>query len=186
MLGARLECLHQPTPRHFGQQWVDGLGRVQISLDESDQPHRPVPGFGAVGVVQQDQPTERIALGSLGHDFTLGAPDLGAERIAVRRETLRWAKRAELDFRPHLSGVHRRHRLAELGRDFLIAPGTGTWQSFTGRLTNARANVREATAAALRHGAEGILMTAWGDNGYHQPWPTLWIPLGEAAASAGV
>jgi hypothetical protein len=75
-------------------------------------------------------------------------------------------------------------RLAELGRDFLIAPGTGTWQSFTGRLTNARANVREATAAALRHGAEGILMTAWGDNGYHQPWPTLWIPLGEAAAMA--
>ena len=75
-------------------------------------------------------------------------------------------------------------RLAELGRDFLIAPGTGTWQSFTGRLANARANVREATAAALRHGAEGILMTAWGDNGYHQPWPTLWIPLGEAAAMA--
>ncbi len=75
-------------------------------------------------------------------------------------------------------------RLAELGRGFLIAPGTSTWQSFTGRLANARANVREATAAALRHGAEGVLMTAWGDNGYHQPWPTLWIPLGEAAAMA--
>ena len=75
-------------------------------------------------------------------------------------------------------------RLAELGRDFLIAPGTSTWQSFTGRLANARANVREATAAAVRHGAEGILMTAWGDNGYHQPWPTFWIPLGEAAAMA--
>lgn len=75
-------------------------------------------------------------------------------------------------------------RLAELGRDFLIAPGTGTWQSFTGRLANARANVREATTAARRHGAEGILMTAWGDNGYHQPWPTLWIPLAEAAAMA--
>jgi hypothetical protein len=75
-------------------------------------------------------------------------------------------------------------RLAELGRDFLIAPGAGTWQSFTGRLADARMNVREATAAALRHGADGILMTAWGDNGYHQPWPTFWIPLGEAAAMA--
>lgn len=73
-------------------------------------------------------------------------------------------------------------RLAELGRDFLIAPGTGTWQSLTGRLADARANVREATTAAVRHGAEGILMTAWGDNGYHQPWPTFWIPLAEAAA----
>jgi len=75
-------------------------------------------------------------------------------------------------------------RLAELGRDFLIAPGAGTWQSFTGRLADARTNVREATAAALRHGADGVLMTAWGDNGYHQPWPTFWIPLGEAAAMA--
>jgi len=73
-------------------------------------------------------------------------------------------------------------RLAELGRDYLIAPGTSTWQSFTGRLANARANVREATEAALRHGARGILMTAWGDNGYHQPWPTFWLPLAEAAA----
>jgi len=75
-------------------------------------------------------------------------------------------------------------RLAELGRGFLIAPGTSTWQSFTGRLANARANSREAADAALRHGADGILMTAWGDNGYHQPWPTFWIPLGEAAARA--
>ncbi len=73
-------------------------------------------------------------------------------------------------------------RLAELGRDYLIAPGTSTWQSFTGRLTNARANVREAVDAALRHNAAGILMTAWGDNGCHQPWPTFWLPLAEAAA----
>lgn len=75
-------------------------------------------------------------------------------------------------------------RLAELGRDYLIAPGTSTWQSFTGRLANARANVREAVDAALRHGADGILTTAWGDNGYHQPWPTFWLPLAEAAALA--
>ena len=75
-------------------------------------------------------------------------------------------------------------RLRELGRDYLIAPGTSTWQSFTGRLTNARANVREAVDAALRHNAAGILMTAWGDNGYHQPWPTFWLPLAEAAARA--
>lgn len=73
-------------------------------------------------------------------------------------------------------------RLRELGRDYLIAPGTSTWQSFTGRLANARANVREAVDAALRHNAAGILMTAWGDNGYHQPWPTFWLPLAEAAA----
>ena len=75
-------------------------------------------------------------------------------------------------------------RLAELGRDYLVAPGAGTWQSLTGRLPLARQNVREAVDAARRHRASGILMTTWGDNGYHQPWPTFWIPLGEAAARA--
>ena len=75
-------------------------------------------------------------------------------------------------------------RLAELGRDYLIAPGTSTWQSFTGRLANARTNASEAVTAALKHGASGVLVTAWGDNGNHQPWPTFWLPLAEAAALA--
>lgn len=75
-------------------------------------------------------------------------------------------------------------RLAELGRDYLVAPGTGTWQSLTGRLDDARANATEAVAAARRHRASGVLVTAWGDSGYHQPWPTFWAPLAEAAALA--
>lgn len=75
-------------------------------------------------------------------------------------------------------------RLAELGRDHLVAPGTGTWQSLTGRLDDARVNAREAVDAALRHGASGVLATAWGDSGYHQPWPTFWAPLADAAALA--
>jgi len=75
-------------------------------------------------------------------------------------------------------------RLAELGRDYLVAPGTGTWQSLTGRLEDARANAREAVDAALRHGAGGVLATAWGDSGTHQPWPTFWAPLADTAAMA--
>jgi len=65
-------------------------------------------------------------------------------------------------------------RLRELGRTYLVAPGTSTWQSFTGRLDNALTNQREAISAALTHGARGILLTSWGDNGNHQPWPTNW------------
>lgn len=75
-------------------------------------------------------------------------------------------------------------RLAELGRDYLVAPGTGAWQSLTGRLEDARVNAREAVDAALRHGAGGVLVTAWGDSGTHQPWPTFWAPLADAAAMA--
>ena len=130
VFGPRLQCLHQPTPGDFGQQRVDGFGGVQIGLDEGDQPHRAVPGFGAIGVVQQDQAAERVTLGALGNDLPLGTADLGAERIAVRREPLRWADRAELDLRPDLGGIHRRHRLAELcrlrtGHGLTLAPPGG-------------------------------------------------------------
>jgi len=65
-------------------------------------------------------------------------------------------------------------RLRELGRRYLVAPGTSTWQSFTGRLDNGLTNQDEAIAAALQHGARGVLLTSWGDNGNHQPWPTNW------------
>lgn len=75
-------------------------------------------------------------------------------------------------------------RLKELGRSYLIAPGTSTWQSFTGRLGNALINQTEAISAAIRHEAQGILLTAWGDNGTHQPWPTAWLPMGAGLAQA--
>jgi hypothetical protein len=67
-------------------------------------------------------------------------------------------------------------RLASLNRPYLIASGTSTWQSFTGRLNNALSNQSEAIQAALRHQANGLLVTTWGDQGYHQPWPTTWLP----------
>ena len=75
-------------------------------------------------------------------------------------------------------------RLKELGREFIAAPGTSAWQSFTGRLDNALTNQAEACAAALRHGARGTLVTTWGDGGHHQPWPTAWLPLTAGLAMA--
>lgn len=75
-------------------------------------------------------------------------------------------------------------RLRELGRDYLVAPGTGAWQSFTGRLDNALTNQAEAVGAAVRHDARGILLTSWGDNGHHQPWPTAWLPMVAGLAQA--
>ena len=75
-------------------------------------------------------------------------------------------------------------RLHSLGRSYLIAPGTSTWQSFTGRLDNALTNQVEAISAAIKHEAQGILITSWGDNGNHQPWPTQWLPLASGLAQA--
>lgn len=75
-------------------------------------------------------------------------------------------------------------RLANLGRDYLVAPGASNWQSFTGRLPLALQNVYEAVNAAQQFRAQGVLMTSWGDNGNHQPWSSFWLPLATLAARA--
>ena len=64
-------------------------------------------------------------------------------------------------------------KVAESGLDYLVAPGTSTWNSFNGRISNALENIQLAIDNAVTHGAKGSLLTSWGDNGNHQPWPLL-------------
>lgn len=76
--------------------------------------------------------------------------------------------------------------VAEAGfRDqFYVAPGAGNWNSFSGRLDVATANIQLAAQQGHAHGARGLLLTAWGDNGHHQPWLTLYPALVIAAAAS--
>ena len=76
--------------------------------------------------------------------------------------------------------------VAEAGfkQNFYVAPGAGNWNSFGGRLDVARDNITLAAKEGHRHGASGFLLTAWGDNGHHQPWPTLFPGLIMAAQAA--
>lgn len=67
---------------------------------------------------------------------------------------------------------------------FQVVPGTGTWNSFSGRSLNAAANIREAAVQGARHGARGLVLTCWGDGGHHQPTPTSFPPLVLAARHA--
>ena len=61
--------------------------------------------------------------------------------------------------------------------EFYLAPGTSSWLSFGTRQTNAIQNIREACAAAKKHCATGVLLTTWGDFGYHNPFCANWLPL---------
>jgi len=54
------------------------------------------------------------------------------------------------------------------GVPFWVAPGTSSWTTIIGRITNARGTCRNAAAAALAHGGSGFLNTDWGDNGHLQ------------------
>ena len=74
--------------------------------------------------------------------------------------------------------------IAECGLSFCLAPGVGAWRSFCGRWTTARENLTLASKCARRHGADGMLVTSWGDCGNHQPWPTLYPGLFHGAQLA--
>lgn len=63
--------------------------------------------------------------------------------------------------------------LRQRGHRVWTAPGTATWNTLTGRLTNAVGNIADAAAFADL----GILLTTWGDHGHIEPpaltWPAI-------------
>jgi hexosaminidase len=78
----------------------------------------------------------------------------------------------------------RSRHLADSGITRWLSPGTSSWLSLVGRTTNAVDNCREAVKAAVETGAEGLLVTDWGDFGHHQP-RTISDPALAAAAAFG-
>lgn len=67
---------------------------------------------------------------------------------------------------------------------FLVAPGTSTWSSLIGRLDNAYGNLDDAADSARRAGAQGVLITEWGDGGHLQPPSAGFPPIAYGAAQA--
>ena len=63
---------------------------------------------------------------------------------------------------------------AQSGLPFWVCPGTSTWNSVAGRTENMRENIARAARQGLQHGARGLLITDWGDNGHWQPPVASW------------
>jgi hypothetical protein len=80
------------------------------------------------------------------------------------------------------SGVVR--PFAEAGRPFWVCPGTSSWNSLVGRWPNARANCLDAAEQGAARGAQGFLLTDWGDHGHLQPPSISFAPLVYGAAVA--
>ena len=132
-------------------------------------------------------------------DHVLALHDLLSKKYGKRMqfwadilmEEPRQAQRLPRDIIPVLWGYEANHPIgkeaalvAAYGLEFLIAAGSSAWLTFTGRWDNARPNIERCIAAAREHGAGGILLTAWGDNGNLQPWPLFYAPLALASALA--
>jgi hypothetical protein len=81
-------------------------------------------------------------------------------------------------FAAHLRSV------VETARPHWVAPGTSSWNSVVGRWPDARANLLDAATAGLASGAQGFLVTDWGDNGHVQPLLVSLLPLAYGAGVA--
>jgi hypothetical protein len=73
---------------------------------------------------------------------------------------------------------------AKSGIPFYVCPGTSTWMTLIGKHDNALKNLQRAAQAGRKHGAQGYLITDWGDGGHPQPLAVSWLPLAAGAAVA--
>src|SRR5437764_11691430 len=74
----------------------------------------------------------------------------------------------------------RTRSLADAGRPFWVCPGTSSWLTVLGRVTNMIGDCRNAAEAARAHGSAGLLNTDWGDLGHLQ-----YLPVSEPGFAYG-
>jgi len=61
--------------------------------------------------------------------------------------------------------------LQQSGVKFMVCAGTSSWTSIAGRTNNMLGNIASAAANAVKYGAQGMLVTDWGDMGHWQYLP---------------
>jgi hexosaminidase len=101
-------------------------------------------------------------------DIVLEKPEVIAD-LPSDATAMVWGYEADFPFEQRLPAF------AESGLSFHVCPGTSAWNSFGGRVTNALGNLKAAAVQARAHGAQGVLVTDWGDRGHLQPLPTTFL-----------
>ena len=110
-------------------------------------------------------------------DIVLDHPEL-IEQVPQDAVLLNWGYEADHDF----MGQGKQFQDAQMR--FYVCPGTSSWCTLTGRTRNALGNLRAAAEAANTYGAEGYLITDWGDWGHWQPFALSWVGLTYGAGVA--
>jgi hypothetical protein len=154
-------------PWELGQGWsrplVKKLGKHRVYLDFLKKLHALAARHGREMLFWAD--------------ILLEAPEL-VDEVPEDATALLWGYEAAHPFAAQCA------RLAAARRKFWVCPGCSTWNSFTGRADNMLANLESAARHGRAHRAEGLLLTAWGDGGNHQPWPTMYPGIAYAAGLA--
>lgn len=71
--------------------------------------------------------------------------------------------------------VNHAKMLEELKLKYLLAPGTSTWSSITGRFIDMKETIENSTYASKKYHGLGILLTDWGDMGHLQYLPSSYL-----------
>lgn len=88
------------------------------------------------------------------------------DNIPKNAVVMEWGYEGEQHFDRNCS------RLKERGLKFYVCPGTSMWGSITGRSNNAAFNILSAAESGKYYGADGFLLTEWGDGG-HPQFPSM-------------
>ncbi len=154
-------------PWELGQGWSKAMikkhGKHRVYLDFLKKLHR--------------QATKHGKQMLFWADILLEAPELVNE-VPADATALLWGYEANHPFAEQCA------RLAAAKRNFWVCPGTSAWNTFTGRTDNMLGNLESAVKHGRAHGAEGLLLTSWGDGGNHQPWPIMYPGLAYASGLA--
>jgi len=103
---------------------------------------------------------ERGAHAQFWGDIIFEHPHLFLGKLSKETRVLDWGYEADAPF------ASRGQALKRHGIKSYVAPGTSSWLSFGGRVTNCVRNVVNAAQSGAWFGAEGLLITDWGDGGY--------------------
>lgn len=150
--------------RGCSEEAVRRKGKGRVYLDFLKQIHQLVRSYGRTMMFWGDIIMKHPSL----------IPELPREGLAA----LEWGYEAGHPFDAH------GRRFAASGIPFHVAPGTSAWNSLLGRTSNALANLDNAARNGRKHGAEGFLITDWGDNGHWQTLPVSFLPMAKGAALA--
>ena len=139
--------------------------RVHVGLDEAwELPRDRVDDYldwmSSVRAAPELDGREMIVWG----DMISGRPDLLA-RVPSGVTVCEWGYDDSYPFGERAAALN------AAGLPFWVAPGTSSWLSILGRISNARATCENAARAALAYGAGGLLNTDWGDQGHLQQLP---------------
>jgi hypothetical protein len=110
-------------------------------------------------------------------DIIMAHPELVSE-LPIDSIALEWGYEANHPFKEH------GEKFAQAGLPFYVCPGTSAWNSIAGRTDNCLANLANAAQNGINNGADGYLITDWGDNGHWQVLPVSYLGFAVGAAYA--